>query len=127
MNRKDVRPEYRHRACIRCSDDGYSWRCARLVKLLVFLSLLVICWSALGQQTSPPDTKPQSQGADATAPAPQPQSTPPQAPAAGTGAANTKQDDSHCENPADPHRRHHGCEDQVFGLDETLAGGWGGV
>ena len=29
-----------------------------------------------------------------------------------------------CRHPADPHRRQRECNDQAFGLDETLAGGW---
>ncbi len=29
-----------------------------------------------------------------------------------------------CRHPADPHRRQHGCNDELFGVDETLAGGW---
>ncbi|MEI9979746.1 MAG: carbohydrate porin [Edaphobacter sp.] len=29
-----------------------------------------------------------------------------------------------CHRPADPHRRQHGCNDEDFGWDETLAGGW---
>jgi carbohydrate-selective porin OprB len=29
-----------------------------------------------------------------------------------------------CRHPADPHRRERSCNDAVFGLDETLAGGW---
>jgi carbohydrate-selective porin OprB len=95
------------------------------VKVLVCFFVLITCWTALGQQSSPPDAASQTQGADPTAP--QPQNPPPPAPAPGTGTPNSKQEDSHCENPADPHRRHHGCEDRVFGLDETLAGGWGGV
>ncbi|MGC2399416.1 MAG: carbohydrate porin [Acidobacteriaceae bacterium] len=32
-----------------------------------------------------------------------------------------------CRHPADPHRRRHYCNDAVFGLDETLAGGWNQV
>jgi carbohydrate-selective porin OprB len=29
-----------------------------------------------------------------------------------------------CRHPADPHRRQHGCNNEDFDLDETLAGGW---
>ncbi len=32
-----------------------------------------------------------------------------------------------CQHPANPHRRQHGCNDAVFGLDEALAGDWTGV
>jgi carbohydrate-selective porin OprB len=32
-----------------------------------------------------------------------------------------------CRHPADPHRRQHGCNDAVFGLDEALAGNWNGL
>jgi carbohydrate-selective porin OprB len=32
-----------------------------------------------------------------------------------------------CERAADPHRRQHGCNDALFGLDEALAGDWNGV
>jgi carbohydrate-selective porin OprB len=32
-----------------------------------------------------------------------------------------------CSHPADPHRRHHACNDALFDTDETLALGWDGV
>jgi carbohydrate-selective porin OprB len=32
-----------------------------------------------------------------------------------------------CRHPADPHRRQRECNDQEFGLDETLAGGWNDI
>jgi carbohydrate-selective porin OprB len=32
-----------------------------------------------------------------------------------------------CQHAADPHRRQHGCNDELFGLDEALAGDWNGV
>ena len=32
-----------------------------------------------------------------------------------------------CRHPADPHRRHHACDDQDFDWDETLAGGWNDI
>jgi hypothetical protein len=32
-----------------------------------------------------------------------------------------------CQHPANPHRRQQDCNDAVFGLDETLAGGWAPV
>jgi carbohydrate-selective porin OprB len=43
-----------------------------------------------------------------------------------TPAANpvAPQPKFNCRHPADPHRRQRECNDQEFGLDETLAGGW---
>src|ERR1700735_1210433 len=32
-----------------------------------------------------------------------------------------------CRHAADPHRRQHGCNNEDFDLDETLAGGWNDV
>jgi carbohydrate-selective porin OprB len=32
-----------------------------------------------------------------------------------------------CRHPANPHRRQRECNDQEFGLDETLAGGWNDI
>jgi carbohydrate-selective porin OprB len=43
--------------------------------------------------------------------------------ASGTNQVST-QPKFGCQHPADPHRRQHGCNDAVFGVDETLAGGW---
>ncbi len=32
-----------------------------------------------------------------------------------------------CPHAADPHRRQHGCNDELFGVDEALAGDWNGI
>jgi carbohydrate-selective porin OprB len=47
-----------------------------------------------------------------------------QAPAASPVAAQPK---FGCRHPANPHRRQRECNDQEFGLDETLAGGWNDI
>jgi carbohydrate-selective porin OprB len=47
-----------------------------------------------------------------------------QAPAASPVATQPK---FGCRHPADPHRRQRECNDQEFGLDETLAGGWNDI
>jgi hypothetical protein len=70
-------------------------RSRRLLRLVVLLA-------AVGQVGAPSRTAGQ-------------QTTPNQAPA---------QTDVNCRTPANPHRRQHICNDVVFGLDETLAGGW---
>jgi carbohydrate-selective porin OprB len=47
-----------------------------------------------------------------------------QTPAANQVATQPKFD---CQHSADPHRRQHGCNDALFGLDDALAGDWNGV
>jgi carbohydrate-selective porin OprB len=47
-----------------------------------------------------------------------------QTPAANPVATQPK---FNCRHPANPHRRQRDCNDQEFGLDETLAGGWSDI
>jgi carbohydrate-selective porin OprB len=47
-----------------------------------------------------------------------------QTPAANPVATQPK---FNCRHPANPHRRQRDCNDQEFGLDETLAGGWNDI
>jgi hypothetical protein len=47
-----------------------------------------------------------------------------QTPAANPAATQPK---FGCRHPADPRRRQRECNDQEFGLDETLAGGWNDI
>jgi porin len=47
-----------------------------------------------------------------------------QSPAANPVATQPK---FNCRHPANPHRRQRECNDQEFGLDETLAGGWNDI
>jgi hypothetical protein len=44
-----------------------------------------------------------------------------------TAGAVAKTRSLHCQHPADPRRRHSGCIDEDFDLDDTLAGEWNGL
>jgi carbohydrate-selective porin OprB len=98
------------------------------VKLTICVVLFIVAHVGFAQQTSPPDSSVPSDPTHSIDPGAQVQSpTPSSAQTAASGSASSQQDDLRCEHPADPHRRHHGCEEENFGWDETVAGGWNGI
>lgn len=95
---------------------GYSAGAAKALLLSALCSAFTLPTSFLGASAegqNPPDTSSQSPSPPQT-PSPKPVSVP-------------KRQRLDCQHPADPRRRHIGCNDKEFDWDETLSKSWNGI